>query len=122
MGGTYCHDEGVGESSDGIGELMGKLDVMFIQPTTRDDSDTVESSNAGLRKDAGEEVTNNTTDSVGGKNLDPRIHKVVNNKELFRKRVRRERHRSQGGTLAGWRNCKQFHQARRKRPRRLRGE
>ena len=96
MGGTHCHNEGVGESSDGISELIAKLDVMLIQPTTGDDSDTVESSNAGLREEAGKEVTNNAPDSVSGENLYPRIHKVMSNKELFRNRVHRERHRNQG--------------------------
>ena len=32
--GTYRHNEGVGESSSGISELIAKLDVMLIQPTT----------------------------------------------------------------------------------------
>lgn len=36
---------------------MGKLDVMPVQPTTGNDGDPVESSDAGLREEAGEEVS-----------------------------------------------------------------
>ena len=71
MEGTYGHNEGVGESGDGISELMGKLDVMLVQPTTRNDGNSVESSDAGLRKDAREEVSDDTADSVRSEDLDP---------------------------------------------------
>jgi len=52
--GAHCHNEGLGESSDGI---SAKLDVMLILPTTGNDSDNIESSSAGLHEEAGKEVT-----------------------------------------------------------------
>ena len=44
---------------------------MLVQPTPGDDGDPVESSDAGLREEASEEVTNNTANSVRSKDLDP---------------------------------------------------
>ena len=69
--GTYRHDKRVGESGDRISELIGKLDVMLVQPTPGDEGDPIESSDAGLREEASEEVTNNTANSVRSEYLDP---------------------------------------------------
>ena len=52
-----------------------------------------------------------------------KIYIQVNNKKFRRKKsVRRGHHHNQGGTLVEWRNCKQFHQERRKQPQRLQDE
>ena len=37
------HDEGVGEAGDGVGELVGELDVVVVDPAAVDDGGTVES-------------------------------------------------------------------------------
>jgi hypothetical protein len=49
---------------------MAKLDVVVVQPTTRDDSDTIEPSDAGLREEACEDVANNTANGMSGEDLD----------------------------------------------------
>jgi hypothetical protein len=67
--GTYRHDERVGKSRDEIRELMGKLDVMLVQPTTGNDGDPVESSDAGPREEAGEEFSDNTDNSIRNEDL-----------------------------------------------------
>ena len=95
---------------------MGKLDVMLVQPTTGNDGDPVESSDAGLREEAGEEVSNDTANSVRSEDLNP-----SEQQESLggKKRVHRGHHHNQGGILTGWRNCKQFHQEIRRQPQRL---
>ena len=45
---TYGHDEGVTQTSHRVGKLIGKLDVVMIEPATGNVSDTIESSNASL--------------------------------------------------------------------------
>jgi len=44
---------------------------MLVQPTPGDEGDPIESSDAGLREEASEEVTNNTANSVRSEYLDP---------------------------------------------------
>lgn len=61
-------DEGIGETGDRVGELVAQLDVVVIDPATWDDG-SIQSSNGGLGEEAGEEVTNDTTNSVRGKDL-----------------------------------------------------
>jgi hypothetical protein len=46
---------------------------MMIQPATWDDSKSVEASDASLGKKRGQNVANNTADSMGGKNLDENV-------------------------------------------------
>ena len=48
---------------------MGKLDVMLVQPTTGNDGDAVESSDTGLREEAGEKFSDNTTNSIRSEDL-----------------------------------------------------
>ena len=67
---THRNNEGVSESGGGISELMAKLDVVVVQPTTGDFSDAVESSDAGLGEETRKEVANNTANGVSGEDLD----------------------------------------------------
>jgi hypothetical protein len=72
---------------------MGKLDVMLVQPTTGDDGDPIESSDAGLCKEAGKQVSNDTANSVRSKDLDPSEQQESLKKG---KRLRRGHHHTQG--------------------------
>lgn len=63
------NNEGVRESGGGISELMAKLDVVVVQPTTGDFSDAVESSDAGLGEETCKEVANNTANGVSGEDV-----------------------------------------------------
>jgi len=63
------NNEGVAEAGGRISELICKLNVVLVQPTTWDDSDSIESSHTGLCEDTCEEVAKNTANTVGGEDV-----------------------------------------------------
>jgi len=68
---THCNNEGVAESGGRISELIRKLNVVLVQPTTWNVSDSIKSSHAGLREEACKEVASNTANAVSGEDLAP---------------------------------------------------
>ena len=62
-------DEGVGKAGDGVSELVGKLDVVVVEPSSRNLGEAVEARNASLGKETGQEVTNDTADAVSSEDL-----------------------------------------------------
>jgi hypothetical protein len=62
-------DEGVGKAGDRVSELVSKLDVVVVEPASRDLGEAVEASNASLGEEASEEVTNDTADTVSSEDL-----------------------------------------------------
>lgn len=43
---------------------------MVIEPTTRNDSDTIESGDGSLSEEGGEDISDDTTDGVGGEDIE----------------------------------------------------
>ena len=65
------HDEGVGNASDTIGELVGELDPVAVDPATFNGCEaTIEIRDVFLSKDTSEEVADNTTHTMGGKDIE----------------------------------------------------
>lgn len=85
------HDEGVGEAGDAVGELVGELDVVVVDPATVNDGGTVQSGDVvtvmkvsggflegdmGRRgkdirsKDTSQQVTDNTANTVLSKHIE----------------------------------------------------
>jgi hypothetical protein len=63
------HHEGVAETGRGVGELVGELDVVVVEPAAGDDGRTVVVRHRGLCEETGEEVANDATNSVRRKDL-----------------------------------------------------
>lgn len=61
--------ERVAEASDGVGELVGELDEVLVEPASRDFSEAIEAGDGGLGEDTSKQVAGDTTDSVGSKDL-----------------------------------------------------
>lgn len=67
---TYGHDEGVAHAGDRVRDLVAKLDVMVVEPTSGDGREpAVEAGDARLRKETGEDVANQAADGVGREDL-----------------------------------------------------
>lgn len=66
---TYGNTEGPGKASDRVGDLIGKLDVVVVEPASRNLSEPVEASNASLSEERSQQIADNTTDTVSGKDL-----------------------------------------------------
>jgi len=95
---------------------------MLVQPAPGDVVDPIECSDTGLREEASEEVSNNTANGVLGEDLDPCEHCEQQESLDIKKCVRRGHHHNQRRTLVEWRNCRRYHQVRRRQRRRLRVE
>lgn len=63
------HDEGVAEACGGVGELVGELDVVVVEPAAWDDGDVVEPGDGGLCEEACEEVADDSANGVRGEDL-----------------------------------------------------
>ena len=62
---TYGHDEGVGETRDGVSDLVAELDVVVVEPATGDGGKAaVEAGDARLGEETGEDVADDTTNRV----------------------------------------------------------
>lgn len=68
-GTTYGHHERVRKARHRVGELVGKLNVVVVEPAAVNHGDAVETSNAGLREQASEQVADNTADSMRREDL-----------------------------------------------------
>lgn len=59
-GSTYGHDEGVGQAGGGVGDLVAKLDVVVVNPSTTDGSvasgNTVEGGDTLLSEEGGQDL------------------------------------------------------------------
>ena len=64
--GTHRHDEGVAQAGHAVGDLVAELDVVVVEPATRDLGRAVEAGDARLREEAGEDVADDAADSMGG--------------------------------------------------------
>lgn len=64
------HDERVAETGAAVCELVAELDPVVVDPATVDDGEAVESGNLLLGKEGGEDVTDHTTDTVRGKDIE----------------------------------------------------
>lgn len=62
-------NERVGKAGNRVSELVSELDVVVVEPASRNLGETVEASNASLGEEASEEVTNDTADTVSSENL-----------------------------------------------------
>lgn len=58
------HDERVGESGDSIGDLVTKLNVVVVKPSTWNLGDAVEPSNGCLREQCSHDAADDTANSV----------------------------------------------------------
>ena len=67
--GTYGHDERISKTRGAVSDLVAELDVVVVEPSTRDYGDAVKACNAALGKEAGENVADDAADSMGGKDL-----------------------------------------------------
>jgi hypothetical protein len=68
-GQTHCHNERVAEGRTRVGELVGKLDVVSVEPTSRYHSESVGAGHASLGEEPSHQVTNESSHSVGCKDL-----------------------------------------------------
>lgn len=50
------HDEGVGETGGGVGELVSELDVVVVEPASGNYGDAIEAGDRGLGKETGEDL------------------------------------------------------------------
>lgn len=66
---TDSHSKGVSEATNRVGELVTQLDIVVVEPASRNLSDAIEASDAGLGKEGSEEVANNSTNTVSSKDL-----------------------------------------------------
>ena len=66
---TYGHDEGVSEAGGRVREMDGELDVVVVEPAAWDDGDAVETRHAGLREERGQDVADDTPNSVRSEDL-----------------------------------------------------
>lgn len=63
------HDERIRHTGDRVGDLVAQLDVVVVDPPTRDLRQAVQAGNGRLSKEPGEDVTADTTDGVGRKDI-----------------------------------------------------
>jgi hypothetical protein len=63
-------DQGVREAGAAVSSLVAKLDPVVVNPTTTDDGDAIESGNVFLSEKSGEEISNDTTNSMGGEDIE----------------------------------------------------
>lgn len=68
MRATYGHDERVGETRDGVGQLDTELAVVMVEPATRNDRAIV-SCDACLREKTSQDVADDAPDSMRGEDL-----------------------------------------------------
>ena len=100
---TYGHDEGVAETRDGVGDLVAELDVVVVEPAAVDFGDSVEAGHALLCEEAGEQVADDTADSMGGEDLVSERSSVSTPVQASTCKVKwanahRDSHRSRTGT------------------------
>lgn len=62
------HAEGIGETGDGVGELIAELNVVVVDPASWN-FEAIEGGDARLGEQGGEEVANDTTDTVRSEDL-----------------------------------------------------
>lgn len=67
---TYGHDKGIGQARDRIGELVTQLDPVTVQPATCDDSNSVEAGDASLGKEGGQDIADDTANSMRSEDLE----------------------------------------------------
>lgn len=94
--GTYGDDERVGEPSNGVSELVGELDVVVVKPASGDVGEAVEARNAPLSEEARQQVTNDTTDTVSGEDL--QRYEILNPLSIRGTNVHRGHRRIRGQT------------------------
>lgn len=68
--GTHRHDEGISKASSRVCQMLWELDPVVVKPTAWNDGEAVETSYAGLSEQGGEDVTNNTANGMGSKDLE----------------------------------------------------
>lgn len=64
------HDEGVGTSRDGIGQLISQLNPVVVHPTARDDSSPIQMRNVVSGKESRADVTYKTPNGMYRKNVE----------------------------------------------------
>ena len=64
------HDEGVGEASGRIGELVAELDPVMVEPAAVNHGNTVEAGNRRLREESGKDVADDSADSVDSEDIE----------------------------------------------------
>lgn len=64
------HDEGVGDTGGGVGELVAELDPVVIEPASRDNGDAVKGSDGSLSEEGSADVADETTDGVSGEDIE----------------------------------------------------
>ena len=62
--------ERVGEAGCAVGKLVAELDVVTVEPPTRDDGDAVKSGNVVGSEEGGEDVADDATDAVLGEDVE----------------------------------------------------
>lgn len=63
------HDERVSKAGGGVGELISELDVVVIEPASRNDSEAVKGGNGALGKETGHNVSDHAPNCVGCKHI-----------------------------------------------------
>lgn len=62
-------DQRVREAGAAVSSLIAKLDPVVVNPTTTDDGDAIKSGNVLLSEKSGEEISDDTTDSMGREDI-----------------------------------------------------
>jgi len=65
-----CHGQRPAETGARVSELDTELPVIVVQPTSFDGGGTIESSNASLSEEASQYVSDDTANSVAGKDVE----------------------------------------------------
>lgn len=62
-------DERVGKTADGVGQLVSELDVVLVEPSSRNDGSAVKVRNVVSSKETSKEVPDETTNTVNSINI-----------------------------------------------------
>jgi hypothetical protein len=79
-----CHDERVGHAGDRVRDLVAELDPVVIEPAVRGPFRAVERGDGALSKEAGKDVADDTTDGVGGEDIESLVDAEEELKEMGR--------------------------------------